>query len=67
VLSTAGGLVFGGAAEGNVFALDAVTGKALWDFQAGATVTSNPISYELDGKEYVALTAGRSLIAFGLE
>ena len=50
-----------------VFALDAATGKALWDFQTGATVTSNPISYELDGKQYVALTAGRALIAFGLE
>jgi hypothetical protein len=30
-------------------------------------VTSNPISYELDGKQYVALAAGRALIAFGLE
>jgi len=67
VLSTAGGLVFGGTAEGNVFALDASTGKPLWDFQTGATVTSNPISYELDGRQYIALAAGRALIAFGLE
>lgn len=67
VLSTSGGLVFGGTAEGNVFALDSATGKPLWDFQTGATVTSNPISYELDGKQYVALAAGRALIAFGLE
>ncbi len=67
VLSTAGGLVFGGTAEGNVFALDSSTGKPLWDFQTGATVTSNPISYELDGKQYIALAAGRALIAFGLE
>lgn len=67
VLSTAGGLVFGGTAEGNVFALDAATGKPLWDFQTGATVASNPISYELDGKQYVALAAGRALIAFGVE
>lgn len=67
VLSTAGGLVFGGTAEGNVFALDSSTGKPLWDFQTGATVTSNPVSYELNGKQYVALAAGRALIAFGLE
>jgi alcohol dehydrogenase (cytochrome c) len=67
VLSTAGGLVFGGTSEGNVFALDSASGKALWNFQTGATVTSNPISYELDGKQYIALAAGRALIAFAVE
>jgi alcohol dehydrogenase (cytochrome c) len=35
-MATAGGLVFGGSDEGNVFALDAETGKPLWDFQSGA-------------------------------
>jgi alcohol dehydrogenase (cytochrome c) len=67
VLSTAGGLVFGGTSEGNVFALDATSGKALWNFQTGATVTSNPISYELDGKQYIAMAAGHTLIAFAVE
>jgi alcohol dehydrogenase (cytochrome c) len=64
VLSTAGGLVFGGTPEGNLFALDAATGKALWNFQAGAPVYANPISYEFQGKQYIAITAGRSLLVF---
>src|SRR5712664_259059 len=66
VLSTAGGLVFTGDAEGNFIALDAATGKALWHFQAGASVYSSPIAYAIDGKEYVAVAAGSALFAFGL-
>ena len=67
VLSTAGGLLFGGTTEGNVFALDSSTGKPLWDFQAGASVASGPMSYEFEGKQYIVITAGRALIAFTLE
>jgi alcohol dehydrogenase (cytochrome c) len=64
LLSTAGGLVFGGTNEGNFFALDAESGKSLWDFQAGAPVYAGPISYEFEGKQYVAVAVGRNLIAF---
>jgi len=64
VLSTAGGLVFSGTNEGNFFALDAANGKALWDFQAGGPVYAAPISYEFEGRQYVAVAAGRSLLAF---
>jgi alcohol dehydrogenase (cytochrome c) len=67
LLSTAGGLVFGGSNEGNVFALDAASGKPLWNFQAGAAALGNPISYESEGKQYVALTAGRALMTFAVE
>jgi alcohol dehydrogenase (cytochrome c) len=67
VLSTAGGLVFGGTNEGNVFALDASSGKPLWDFQAGASVQGNPISYEFGGKQFIDVTAGRTLMVFGVE
>jgi alcohol dehydrogenase (cytochrome c) len=66
VLATAGGLVFGGSNEGNFFALDAATGKALWDFQTGSQVRSNPMSFAIDGKQVVAVSAGRSLFVFGL-
>lgn len=66
VLSTAGGLVFSGSDEGNFFALDAGSGKALWDFQTGGAVTSNPISFSVDGKQCVAIAAGRVLYVFGL-
>jgi alcohol dehydrogenase (cytochrome c) len=67
LLSTAGGLVFGGTTEGNVFALDSSTGKPLWDFQAGGPVAAGPISYEFEGKQYIVITAGRALIAFAAD
>jgi alcohol dehydrogenase (cytochrome c) len=66
VLSTAGGLVFSGTGEGNIFALDAKTGKPLWDFPSGGPVFANPISFLIDGKQHVALTADRVLYVFGL-
>jgi len=66
VLSTAGGLVFSGSDEGNFFALDAETGKPLWDIQMGHSARSNPISYEVDGKQYIFVTAGNTYIAFAL-
>ena len=66
VLSTAGGLVFTGDAEGNVIALDAASGKLLWHFQCGSSVFAAPMSFEIDGKQYVAVAAGSALFAFGL-
>ena len=66
VLSTAGGLVFSGTDEGNFFALDAGAGKPLWDFQTGGSISSNPISFTMDGHQYVAITADRVLYVFGL-
>ena len=66
VLSTAGGLVFGGAEEGNVFALDATGGKLLWDLQLGGAIRASAMSYSMDGKQQVAIAAGASLFVFGL-
>jgi alcohol dehydrogenase (cytochrome c) len=66
VLSTAGGLVFGGTDEGNFFALDADTGKPLWDLQLGGAVRANPMSYGLDGKQHIAIAAGYSVFVFAL-
>jgi alcohol dehydrogenase (cytochrome c) len=66
VLSTAGGLVFTGDAEGNFIALDAATGKALWHFQCGASVYSSPMSFAIDSKQYVAVAAGSALFTFAL-
>lgn len=66
VLATAGGLVFSGTNEGNFFALDAHTGKPLWDFQAGGAVASNPISFNIDGRQHVAIAADRVLYVLGL-
>ena len=66
VLSTAGGLVFTGDAEGNFIAMDAAEGKPLWHFQMGGAVYAAPIAFAVDGKEYVAIAAGSAVYAFGL-
>jgi alcohol dehydrogenase (cytochrome c) len=66
VLSTAGGLVFTGDAEGNFIALEAASGKALWHFQCGASVYSSPMTFAIDGKQYVAVAAGSALFTFAL-
>jgi alcohol dehydrogenase (cytochrome c) len=66
VLSTAGGLVFTGDAEGNFIAMDAAAGKPLWHFQMGGAVYAPPIAFAVDGKEYVAIAAGSAVYAFGL-
>ncbi len=66
VMATAGGVVFGGSDEGNLFALEATTGQPLWDFYAGAAAHSNPMSFGLDGKQYVVMSAGNVVYAFGL-
>jgi len=66
ILSIAGGLVFGVSNEGNFYVLDARDGKLLWDFQTGASMESNPISFLMDGKQYVAIAAGRAVLVFGL-
>jgi alcohol dehydrogenase (cytochrome c) len=66
VLSTAGGLVFGGTVEGNFFALDAETGKSKWQFQAGGPIGANPVSFSLNGQQRIAIASGNALIVFGL-
>jgi alcohol dehydrogenase (cytochrome c) len=66
VMATAGGLVFGSSNEGNLFALDAETGRSLWDFHAGAPGRSNPMSFELDGRQRVVIPAGASVFVLSL-
>jgi alcohol dehydrogenase (cytochrome c) len=66
VLATAGGLVFVGDAEGYLIALDAKTGKAVWRFQTGGTIIAPPISYVLNGRQYIAVAAGQTMITFSL-
>ena len=66
VLSTAGGLVFAGEHKGQISALDARTGKSLWHFNTGDLITSSPISYAIDGQQYVAIASGGNIVAFSL-
>jgi glucose dehydrogenase len=62
VLATAGGLVFTGEGGGDFSAFDAKTGAKLWSFNCGAGVNAPPVSYELDGEQYIAVAAGGSQI-----
>ena len=66
VLATAGGVLFVASREGNFIALDARTGKALWHFQAGNEIPSSPMSYAVDGKQYVAVSSAGVLFSFAL-
>jgi len=58
-LATGGGLVFHGNIQGWFKALDAKTGEELWKFNAGSGISQGAITYELDGKQYVAVVSGR--------
>ncbi|MEX1664255.1 PQQ-dependent dehydrogenase, methanol/ethanol family [Zhongshania arctica] len=58
VLSTAGGLVFQGNADAKLVAYRADTGERLWDFFAQTGIVAPPISYELDGEQYLAVASG---------
>jgi alcohol dehydrogenase (cytochrome c) len=66
VLSTGSGVVFGGDMDGNVMAFDATSGKHLWHFQTGAAIYAAPITYLLDGRQFVLLPSGTTLFAFAL-
>jgi alcohol dehydrogenase (cytochrome c) len=58
LLSTAGGLVFSGYAEGEVVALDATTLEELWKFNTGSAINAPPMSFMADGKQYIAIEVG---------
>ena len=58
VLTTAGGLVFTGDMTGNLYAYDAEDGKELWTFNAGSGVRGGPVSYAVNGKQYIAVPTG---------
>jgi outer membrane protein assembly factor BamB len=57
-LSTAGGLVFGGTADRQFFALNSETGELLWQTRLNGDVSGAPVSYAIDGKQYIAVASG---------
>jgi len=66
-LSTATGIVFSGDNDGYLYAFDSATGKQLWRFQTGAPVWGvAPITYMLDGVQWVVVPSGVTLTAFAL-
>jgi alcohol dehydrogenase (cytochrome c) len=63
LVATAGGLIFVGDAVGHFMALDDRTGKVLWQTNLGAPVSGYPITYAINGKQFVAVSTGPSLVA----
>ncbi len=66
ILTTAGKLLFTGDPAGNLLAYDPATGHILWHARLGATVSNGPMTYELDGYQYLVAGAGDTLFAFTL-
>jgi PQQ-dependent dehydrogenase (methanol/ethanol family) len=60
LVATGGDLIFGGDVGGKFRALDAETGKVLWETDLGAQVTGHPVTFAAAGKQYVAVSTGRS-------
>lgn len=60
LVATAGGLIFGGDVAGKFRALDSKTGRVLWETDLGAQVTGHPVTFAVHGKQYVAVSTGRS-------
>lgn len=58
VLTTAGGLVFVGTPEGYLKAFDDKTGKELWKFRAGSGIISSPVTWTMDGEQYIGVASG---------
>ena len=66
LVATGGGLIFNGDAAGGFRALDAKTGKVVWETKLGAPVSGIPITYAAGGKQFVAVATGPSPEAMGL-
>jgi alcohol dehydrogenase (cytochrome c) len=66
VLTTDSGLTFTGDALGNFLALDSSNGKTLWHAGSGSHILSSPITYELDGRQFVLTSSGGVMFAFAL-
>ena len=65
VLATAGDLLFMGEGDGNFNAFNSETGELLWQVKGSAGVNAPPVTYQVDGKQYVAVAAGgNSLFGF---
>jgi alcohol dehydrogenase (cytochrome c) len=66
VLTTGSGLTFTGDGRGNFLALDSSDGKTLWHAGSGSNIVSSPITYELDGRQYLITSSGGVLFTWAL-
>jgi alcohol dehydrogenase (cytochrome c) len=67
ILTTATDLLFSGGREGYFYALDGRNGDLLWKANVGGAVASGPISYSVNGKQFIAVSAGSSLLVYALK
>ena len=65
LVTTGGGLVFGGDVNGRFRAFDQETGAVLWEINLGSSVTGFPISFAVDGRQYVAVSTGSAATSSG--
>ena len=63
LVATGGGLIFGGDVAGDFKAYDEMTGEVLWSNNIGLMISGYPVTYAVDGKQYVAVSSGTSLVA----
>ena len=66
VMSTNGGVLFSAELNGELVALDAKTGKPLWHFNTGQPINSQPVTYMVNGKQYVAIATNTDVFGFAL-
>ena len=66
LVSTASGLIFAGDDQGTFAALNAHTGEPLWHFNTNQRISASPITYAVNGRQYVAVAAGVNVVAFRL-
>ena len=66
VMTTDSGLTFTGDSHGNVMALDTTNGKTLWHAGTGSEMQTSPITYELDGRQYVVTSSGGVMFSWAL-
>ena len=66
LVATGGGLIFGGDTEGKFRAFDQSNGKILWEVNLGSPVTGYPITFSVNGKQYIAVSTGNSLVSGAL-
>ena len=66
ILTTASDVLFSGGRDGAFFALDARTGESRWGVNLGASVSAGPMTYAIDGEQYLSIQVGHTLFTFGL-
>ncbi|MBI4265644.1 MAG: PQQ-binding-like beta-propeller repeat protein [Acidobacteria bacterium] len=66
LVATGSGLLFGGDANGRFRAFDQRTGEVLWEVNLGSAVTGYPVTFAVDGRQYVAVSTGTSLATGGV-